>query len=82
MWWVYLLECADGSYYCGCTNNLEKRLRTHNSGKGSRYTRSRLPVKLVCSRAVSDKSEALRLEYRVKQLPRERKESFLRGVLE
>ncbi|MDH5680208.1 MAG: GIY-YIG nuclease family protein, partial [Spirochaetota bacterium] len=46
-WLVYLLECADNSYYCGVTNDLNKRLTDHNSGKGAKYTRSRLPVKVL-----------------------------------
>jgi len=46
MWYVYLLECSDSSLYCGITNDLEKRIATHNSGKGAKYTKVRLPVKL------------------------------------
>jgi len=46
-WTTYLLECADGTYYCGCTNNLEKRLRTHNKGKGAKYTKKPLNVYAV-----------------------------------
>lgn len=65
-WVVYLLECADGTYYCGVTNNLKKRLTAHNAGKGAKYTRGRTPVSLVAVREGLTKSEAFELEYRVK----------------
>jgi len=66
-WVVYLVECRDGSIYCGATNNIEKRIRTHNAGKGARYTRRRLPVTLLLTSRVMDKREALKLEHRVKK---------------
>jgi putative endonuclease len=72
-WVVYVLECSDGSYYTGMTNDLDKRIATHNAGKGSRYTRGRLPVKLLKSYLVNSKSEALKLEHRIKKLPKEKK---------
>lgn len=72
-WFVYLLECADKTIYCGITNNLDKRIATHNAGKGAKYTKNRLPVKLIKSFEVADKSEALKLEYKIKQLSREEK---------
>lgn len=77
MWYVYLLECSDNSYYCGITNNLEKRIQCHNKGKASRYTRCRLPVKLIAQKIVASKGDALRLEYRVKQIPRDKKIMYL-----
>ena len=61
-WYVYLLRCGDGSLYTGCTNDLQRRLRAHQRGKGGRYTRSHLPVELVYSEAVADQSQALRRE--------------------
>jgi len=73
MWVVYILECSDGSLYTGITNNLIKRLETHNKGKGSKYTRARLPVTLRASFEVENKSLALKEEYRIKQLTREQK---------
>lgn len=77
-WAVYLLACSDGSYYTGITNHLEHRLKLHNAGRASRYTRGRLPVRLVASKEVSSKSEALREEARIKRLPRGKKpEAFL-----
>lgn len=68
-WTVYLLRCADNTLYCGVTNDIEKRLLAHNDGNGARYTRSRLPVKIVATRANLTKREAYRIEYRIKRLP-------------
>ena len=78
-WFTYLLECNDGSLYCGYTNDLEKRLQLHNSGKGAKYTRGRLPVKLVTSRECASKHEAMNLEYKVKKQSKSKKVSFLRS---
>lgn len=77
-WVVYLVGCSDGSLYCGVTNDLERRLAAHNSGKGARYTRSRTPVKLVCASSPMTKSEAHRLEYRVKRAPAAMKKAMIR----
>ena len=71
--WVYLLRCADGSLYCGWTVDVDARLATHNAGRASRYTRRRLPVELAWSRAMPDRSAAMREEARIKRLPREAK---------
>lgn len=68
-WVVYLIRCSDESLYCGTTNNLENRLAAHNSGRGAKYTRSRRPVELVGASFEMTKSDALKLEYRVKRLP-------------
>jgi putative endonuclease len=66
--YVYLLRCADGTLYCGWSTDLPRRLREHEAGKGSRYTRSRLPVDLAWSCEVAGRSEALREEARIKGL--------------
>ena len=66
-WFVYILICSDGSYYTGITNNLINRLDKHNSGKGAKYTRGRLPVEILEYIVVKSKSEALKIEYKVKQ---------------
>lgn len=66
-WIVYLVMCADQSMYCGITNDLEKRLKNHNHGKGAKYTRARTPVKLLGTSIKMTRSEALKLEYRVKK---------------
>lgn len=69
-WQVYLLRCRDGTLYAGATNDLAARLARHASGKGARYTRSRLPVELVYAVRVRDRSAALRREAAVKRLDR------------
>lgn len=74
--YTYILRCADGTYYCGWTNNLDRRLKAHNEGKGAKYTRSRRPVALVYYEAFSTKEEAMRREYEIKQLPRKKKEEL------
>ncbi len=68
-WLVYLLRCSDESLYCGITNDLKNRLIAHNSGRGAKYTRSRRPVELVGASVAMTKSDALKLEYRVKNVP-------------
>lgn len=77
-WVVYLLRCSDNSLYCGTSNNLESRLIEHNSGKGAKYTRSRRPVELVGVSPGMTKIEALKLEYRIKQLPADEKVAQLK----
>ena len=74
IWHIYMVRCSDGTLYTGITNDLEKRIEAHNSGKdGARYTRSRRPVKLVYSEQVESKSAAAKLEYQLKKLPRLKK---------
>jgi putative endonuclease len=68
-WVVYLIRCSDESLYCGITNNLKNRLTVHNSGKGAKYTRSRRPLELIGASLKMTKSDALKLEYRIKQVP-------------
>jgi putative endonuclease len=63
-----MLECADGSLYTGMTNDLEHRLTSHQAGKGAKYTRARLPVKLVYQEPANNRSAAARREYQIKQL--------------
>ena len=72
-WTVYLLKCADGTLYCGCTNNLTKRLAAHNRGQGAKYTRSRRPVALAWQEEQPDRSAALRREAQVKKRSRAQK---------
>jgi len=73
MWYVYLVRCSDNSLYCGITNDLVKRIKKHNSGKGAKYTSTRLPVKLVYSEESENRSTASKREYAIKQLPRTEK---------
>lgn len=76
-WYVYLLRCSDGTLYCGITNDVEKRFKVHNSGRGAKYTRSRLPVRVVYKEEVSDKSAALKREYAIKKLSKVQKEKMI-----
>jgi|GEM_PF-477524 len=80
-WTVYLLRCADDTLYCGITNDLQRRLAVHNRKKGARYTRSRTPVALAWLTQVPTKSDALRLEYALKQHSRSDKERLIAGTL-
>ncbi len=73
-WVCYLLECADGTLYCGITNDLEKRLAMHNAGEGAKYTRGRTPVRLAYTERCAGKSGALRRELEIKALPRPAKQ--------
>ncbi|NHM33476.1 GIY-YIG nuclease family protein [Neobacillus terrae] len=75
--YFYVLTCRDGSYYGGYTNNLERRLKLHNEGKGAKYTRGRGPVSLTFAKEFDTKEEAMKAEYRFKQLTRLKKEQFL-----
>ena len=70
---VYMLECADGTFYTGWTNNLEKRLAAHNDGSGARYTRGRLPVRIVYVEELSTRQEAQSREAAIKALKRQQK---------
>ena len=70
---VYILRCGDGSLYTGITTDLQRRVAVHNSGKGAKYTRSRLPVEPVYWETVPDKPAALRRERAIKALPRAEK---------
>ena len=72
-WFVYMVECSDGTIYTGITNNIEQRIIKHNSGKGAKYTRARIPVVLKAYWTYDLKSEAAKAEYAFKQLSREEK---------
>jgi putative endonuclease len=78
-WFVYLLECSDGSYYAGITNRLEHRINAHNLGQGARYTRSRGPVKLLATQEHPDRSAASKAEVQLKRLARSQKLSFFQS---
>mgnify|MGYP000434827670 FL=1 len=78
---VYILRCGDGTLYTGCTNDLPRRLQAHQSGRGAKYTRSRLPVELVYQEAVPDRSAALRREAAIKRLDRRRKLALIAAFL-
>ena len=69
-YFVYIVVCKNEELYTGYTNDIDKRVETHNSGKGAKYTKTRLPVKLVYSEQFENKSEALKREYKIKSLSR------------
>jgi putative endonuclease len=76
MWFVYLLECYDESLYTGITNDLEKRMKAHQNGTGSKYVRSKRFKKVLHVISVNDKTEAAKMEYQIKQLERNDKITF------
>ena len=76
--YTYIVKCSDGSLYTGWTNDLEKRIRAHNDGKGAKYTKSRRPVVLAYYEAFQTKEEAMRREWEIKQLDREQKMKMIR----
>lgn len=78
--YVYLLECNDKTLYCGWTNNLGKRIKTHNDGKGAKYTRARLPVKLVYFEEFESSVDAQKREYQIKRMTRAKKIELIKGL--
>ncbi|AKA71092.1 GIY-YIG nuclease family protein [Clostridium scatologenes] len=78
--YVYILQCIDGTLYTGYTNDLNRRIQVHNSGKGAKYTRGRLPVKLVYSEEFNTKNEALKREYAIKLMKRKRKLELINSM--
>jgi len=77
MWYVYIIECSDLTYYTGISNDVEKRIDTHNKKKGSKYTKTRTPVKLVYQQSFETKSLAAKEEWRIKQLTRKQKKDLI-----
>lgn len=71
--YIYILKCSDNTLYTGWTTDLEKRLKVHNTGKGAKYTRVRLPVEIVYFEEFEDKKDAMKREYAIKQLSRQEK---------
>ena len=76
-YFVYLAECSDGSYYCGYTSDLKKRIETHNKGTGGKYTKRRIPVKLIYSEEFETRSEAMKRECEIKTFSRKQKEELI-----
>lgn len=79
--YVYILKCSDNSYYTGYTVDLKKRIKLHNDKKASKYTRTRTPVSYVFTKECIDKIEAMKLEYKIKQLTRLQKEKLIQGII-
>ena len=78
IYYVYIVECSNGTYYCGYTNNLDSRIHEHNYSKtGAKYTRSHRPVKLLYSEELESKSEAMKREIEIKKLNRKEKEILI-----
>jgi len=80
--YVYILECKDNSYYTGYTNNIENRLKLHNSGKGAKYTRDRRPLKLVWVKRYSYFKRAFMRELEIKKMSRKKKEALVKAYLD
>ena len=80
-YWLYILECGDGTLYTGTAADVDKRLKAHQAGKGAKYTRGRGPLRVVYREDCGDKSAALKREYVVKQLTREEKLALMGGAL-
>ena len=78
--WIYILRCADGSYYTGHTDDLERRIGQHQSGEIPGYTHDRRPVELVFSETFTDRIDALERERQVKDWSRKKKEALIRGI--
>ncbi len=78
-WFVYILECCDGSFYTGVTNDVDKRMETHAKGKGSKYVYSKGFKKLLRVRDCDNKSDACKCEYQIKQLPKWKKLDWFKG---
>ncbi|OGW69144.1 MAG: hypothetical protein A2036_00195 [Omnitrophica bacterium GWA2_50_21] len=76
-WFLYVLECNDGSFYTGITNNMDRRLQAHQEGKASKFTRTRRPVKLLYQESCAGRTAALVRECAVKSLPRKKKEKLV-----
>ena len=77
--YTYIVQCKDGSYYCGWTNDLQARLAAHNAGRGAKYTKGRRPVKLVYVEEFSTKEEAMRREWHIKHMSRSEKEALIKS---
>jgi predicted GIY-YIG superfamily endonuclease len=78
---VYIVRCADRTFYIGTAKDVQERVAVHNAGKGAKYTRPRLPVRVVWSEGPMSLARALRREYQLKQLTRPQKQALIRGEL-
>ena len=80
MTYTYILKCNDDTYYTGWTTDLDKRVKTHNSGKGAKYTRMRLPVELIYFEKFDNRSDAQKREASIKKLSRIQKEKLIKSI--
>lgn len=81
IWYLYILECRDGTLYTGITDDVARRFKAHSEGKGAKYTRGRGPLKLVHTEACGTHSDALKREIAVKRLPRSEKQILIEGKM-
>ncbi|MGB3341691.1 MAG: GIY-YIG nuclease family protein [bacterium] len=79
MWYVYIIECSDNTLYVGVTLDIERRLKEHNSGKGGRYTRARMPVNLIYNESYNSKSKALKREIQIKGWTKRKKIALIQN---
>lgn len=78
--YTYIVKCSDETFYTGWTNDLKKRIEMHNSGKGAKYTKARLPVELVYYEAFDTKEEAMSREWHIKRLSRPEKQKLIEAA--
>ncbi|KLJ02406.1 GIY-YIG nuclease family protein [Luteimonas sp. FCS-9] len=78
-WYLYLLECRDGNWYAGITNDLDARFEAHAAGRGAKYTRAHPPLRVLASRPYADRASASRAEWQLKRQPRARKLAWLQA---
>jgi predicted GIY-YIG superfamily endonuclease len=79
MWYVYIVRCADRTLYTGVARDLDARIEVHNAGRGAKYTRARLPVKLIYQETAADRGAALRREHAIKRLSRTEKRALAKS---
>jgi len=79
-WFLYIVECADSSYYTGITTNIDRRIEEHNAGKGAKYTQGRAPVQLAYTETFEDRSSASKREYEVKSFSKVQKKNLIELV--
>jgi len=79
-YFIYIVECADGTFYTGFTINIEKRVKKHNSKNGAKYVRTRLPVRLIYNEEFETRIDAMRREVEIKKWSRERKMRLINGI--
>ena len=78
--WVYILECADGSFYTGWTSDILRRFKAHQKGQGAKYTRSHYPLRIVYLERFEEKTEAMKREYQIKRMSRKEKERLISSI--
>lgn len=80
-WYLYILQCGDGTLYTGITDDVQRRFQLHSAGKGAKYTRGRGPLTLRYQECVGSYSDALRREIQVQRMPRQKKRDLITGIV-